>query len=205
VEGMDFKWELHTDLDAGKDLASDEIRREVLQNRPDILATLSDYAASQSALELEIAKQYPDVHLGGSYQWDQGENKWALGVTMELPVLNRNEGPIAEAEARRTEAAARFTALQAKVIAEIDRSLTNRLAVQEQLRQIENLVATQRQQLQSIQTAFQAGSADQLEVKSAQLEAGLSELAQLDAQVRWQQSLGQLEDAFQRTFPGLAA
>ena len=37
-----------------------------------------------------------------------------------LALLSRNKGPIAEAEARRTEAAARFLALQAKTIGEIE-------------------------------------------------------------------------------------
>ena len=94
-----------------------------MQNRPDILASLSEYAAAQSAVQLEIAKQYPDVHLGPGYEYDQGQNKWALGLSVELPVRNRNQGPIAEAQAKREEAAARFIDLQARVIAEIDRAL----------------------------------------------------------------------------------
>ena len=105
-------------------LSSTEVRRQALQRRPDVLAALADYAASESALQIEIAKQYPDVHLNTGYEYDQGLQKWGLlGFGVELPLLNRNEGPIAQAEARRRQASARFEALQAKVIAEIDRAL----------------------------------------------------------------------------------
>jgi outer membrane protein TolC len=66
---------------------------------------LAEYNASQSALQLEIAKQYPDIHLNPGYEFDQGDNKWSPGLTVTLPILNQNKGPIAEAEAKRTEAA----------------------------------------------------------------------------------------------------
>jgi outer membrane protein TolC len=93
-----------------------------LQGRSDIQSALAEYAAAEADLQLQIAKQYPDVHLSPGYQYDQGDNKWSLGVTFELPLLNQNQGPIAEARARRLESAARFTELQAKVIGEIDRA-----------------------------------------------------------------------------------
>ena len=62
---------------------------------------------------LELARQYPDLHVGTGYTFDQGQNKWALGLSIDLPLLDQNQGPIAEAEAARDEAAARFVAIQA--------------------------------------------------------------------------------------------
>ena len=41
----------------------------------------------------------PDVHLNPGYQFDQGDNKWSIGLTFDLPILNQNQGPIAEAKA----------------------------------------------------------------------------------------------------------
>lgn len=102
------------------ELPAAEIRRHAVLNRSDILASLSEYAASQSALQLEIAKQYPDFNLGPNYQLDQTDGKWTIGLVFDLPIFNRNRGPIAEAEARRRESAARFLALQSQVIGELD-------------------------------------------------------------------------------------
>lgn len=77
-----------------------KLREATLLGRPDLRAALASYEAAQLALQLEIAKQYPDVHLGTGYEWDQGDSKWKLfSVGVELPVLNRNQGPIAEARA----------------------------------------------------------------------------------------------------------
>ena len=154
-------------------------------------------------MRLEIAKQYPDVHLNPGYQFDQGEHKWSLGLSMELPVLNRNQGPIAEAEARREEAAARFLAVQAVVVAEIDRAVQSHAAVRDQLKNSEAVLEAQRRQADSIQASFRAGGADRFEADSARLEAAVAELAVLDAKTRAAQALGQLEDALQIPFDAL--
>jgi cobalt-zinc-cadmium efflux system outer membrane protein len=203
IEGRELKFDLSWSAEGGRDLESAEVRRQALHGRADILAALADYAASQSALQLEIARQYPDIHLGPGYEYDQGEHKWGLGIGAELPVFNRNEGPIAEAQAKRTEAAARFLALQARVIAEIDHSLAARAATREQLGQIDALLEAQRKHVQSVEAMVKAGGADRLDLRSAQLEAALAEVTRLDALVKAQQALGQLEDAVQVPFEAL--
>ena len=88
-----------------RELTRPEVRRQALLNRADVRGALAEYAASQSALQLEIANQYPDLHLGPGYAWNTGnagDNEWELGLTVTLPVLNHNQGPVAEAEAKRT-------------------------------------------------------------------------------------------------------
>jgi outer membrane protein TolC len=201
IDGIEIDWPLA--FQAGGELASTELRRQALQARADIRAALAEYAASQSALQIEIAKQYPDVHIGPGYQYDQGQNKWALGVTAELPLLNQNQGPIAESEAKRAEAAARFVELQAKVIAEIERALQSRVASEDQLKTSESLLQTQRKQADALQAAFQAGAADRYEASAAQLQAAIAELALLNARSKVQQALGQLEEALQVPFEAL--
>ncbi|SPE60163.1 Outer membrane efflux protein [Verrucomicrobia bacterium] len=182
-------------------ITSTEARRAALQGRSDILAGLADYAASQAALQLEIARQYPDVHLSPGYSWNQGsagDSQWQLGITVELPVLNRNQGPIAEAEARRAASAARFLALQARVIGQIDRSFAVYEASSKSLSSLGTLAAAQKALHQSTQAQYQAGAADQLELLSSELELNTASLAQLGAQAKLQQAIGALEDAVQR-------
>ena len=185
---------------AGLDrLTSTEVRHQALQRRPDVLAALADYAASESALQIEIAKQYPDVHLNTGFEYDQGLQKWGLlGFGMELPLLNRNEGPIAQAAARRRQAAARFEALQAKVIADLDRALAVYEVAAKSRAGAEALLATQRKQQEAVAQQLKAGAADRLEVLTAQLELATSELVLQDSQTRLHQALGALEDAVQR-------
>jgi outer membrane protein TolC len=182
-------------------LARDEVRREAVLNRADILASLAEYAAAQSALQLEIARQYPDVHLNPGYEFDQGDNKWMLGLSLEVPVLNQNQGPIAEAEARRQEAAARFDATQTKAIGEIDRAVAGYLASREQVKVAESLLSGQEKRRQLTQTLLEMGEVDRLTVTTAEAEFVLIEQARLNALIKAQQALIALEDAVQRPLP----
>lgn len=63
------------ELPAARDIPLQTVRRQALLSRPDILSALSKYAVSDATLQLEISKQYPDVHLGPGYTFDQGDNK----------------------------------------------------------------------------------------------------------------------------------
>ncbi len=202
IQGRKVVFDLSV-ADSGRAPDSVEVRGRALRSRADILALLAEYAASQSALQLEIAKQYPDVRLGPGYEYDQGSHKWGLGVGVDLPLLNRNEGPIAEAEAKRAEVAARFLELQARVIAEIDRALLVRVALQDQLRQIDVLLNTQRRQAQSVDEAVKAGGADQYDLRSAEFEVQLTELTRVETLIKAQQALGQLEDTMQMPLDAL--
>ncbi|MCC7376872.1 MAG: TolC family protein [Verrucomicrobiales bacterium] len=193
-----------TRAEAGNLLASDA-RDRALSRRADILAGLAAYATTEAELHLEIAKQYPDVHFNPGYQFDQGEHKWSLGLSLELPVLNRNEGPIAEAHARRREAAAAFLALQANVIAEVDGAAQAYHAATDQLDRLRSLRQASEAQIAAIQSAFQAGAADRLELVSARLETRATDVAILEAEDRVNRALGQLEQALQVPFGALEA
>jgi outer membrane protein TolC len=89
------------------------------------------------------------------------------------------------------------------VIAEIDRAIVARAASQEQLRQMDALLETQQRHVQSIEVMVKVGGADQLELSSARLEVALAEVARLDAMIKVQQALGQLEDAVQVPFDAM--
>src|SRR5207237_3939142 len=148
---------------AEKELGSAELRRAALQGRADILASLADYDAFQAALQLEIAKQYPDVHLQPGYQYDEGDSKWTLGIVADLPIFHQNQGLIAEAKARREEAAARFNALQVRVLAEIDRATQVLRVTEQSATTLRSLAVDQAQRRDSVATHFKAAATDQLE------------------------------------------
>lgn len=195
LEGVKFTFESWGELPGEAALA--DARRQALLNRSDILSGLADYAASQAALQLEIAKQYPDVHLQPGYQFDQGDNKWSLGITVELPVLNQNQGPIAEAKARRAEAVARFNALQASVLSEIDRAVAGYRAALQKRADADELLARSQKQEQRSRAMLDAGEISKGDLVALRLQLSASALARLDALVKSQQALVQLEDALQ--------
>ncbi|HPA19567.1 MAG TPA: TolC family protein [Verrucomicrobiae bacterium] len=178
-------------------LSPAEARRRALLSRADIRAALAEYAATESALQLEIAKQYPDVHLGPAYEFDQGDHKWGLGLNLELPLLNRNRGPIAEAEARRREAAAKFNGLQASVLGEIEGSLAEQEAARQKVAAAEKLVSELARQEHLAKGSFEAGEISREAVAAAAVERTSAALAQFEARVRWAEAQGRLEAALQ--------
>ena len=180
-------------------------RRQSLQSRADVLGALARYEASQAALQLEVAKQYPDFHLGPGYQYDLGENKWSLAVALELPLFNRNQGSIAEAEARRRQAAAEFTAAQAQAIAEIDGATATQSAAAGQLLHLRRLRAELQKQVALVQARLDAGNADRVELQNVRLDLAGNEATFLDAEAGAALAAGQLEDALQVPFHNLSA
>lgn len=178
---------------------------ESLKSRSDILAGLAKYKSAQAALELEVAKQMPDVHLGPGYQWDQGGNKWSLSLTFELPLFHRNEASIAEATARRAEAAAQFILVQAQAIAAIESAVAAQTAAAGQVDRARRIYAEAHQQSLLARQRVELGAADQLEQQMARLDEVTAETAVLDAESAAAVAAGQLEDALQVPFPRLAA
>jgi cobalt-zinc-cadmium efflux system outer membrane protein len=172
-------------------------RREALTHRADILAALAEYAAAEATLRLEVAKQYPDVHLNPGYQLDAGENKWALGVGLTLPILNQNRGLIREAEAKRKEAAARFDVVQATVLADCDRAVASVSAARAKLATTDQLLMEQRHQIESLQRIVAAGEGDKIALLSAEVERATTNLSRLDALTELHAALGALEEATQ--------
>lgn len=177
-------------------VATAEARREALLNRADVLSALAEYAASQSNLQLEIAGQYPDIHLGPGYEYDQGDDKWSLGLGVTLPT-NRNRGAIAEAEARRAAAAARFNAVQAGVIGQIDLAAAAFRAALQKQSDANAMVADLDRQAEIAQAMLEVGEISRGDLELLQLQLSVSALARLDALVEAQQAAGQLEDAVQ--------
>ncbi len=198
LDGLEIRDDIPAPAAAAAGLMSAGAREGALQSRPDVLAALADYAASQAALQLEIAKQYPDLHLGPGYQFDHGEHTFSLQLSAEIPLLNHNQGPVAEAKAKRAAAAARFLAVQAKVVAEIDRALAGYRVSVENLATLESLASAQQHQTAAVESQMKAGAAAPLDLLNAQLELGSGELAQLDARVRVRRSYAALEDAVRR-------
>lgn len=179
-------------------ITAPDLRRAALEGRSDVRGLLAEYEAAQAALRLEVAKQFSNLTLGPGYTYDQGDHKYSLEIGGELPIFNRNQGPIAEMTARRQEAAARFTALQAQIIAAIDTALTNHRASMRMAELASNQLASQTDRRRQLQRGVQLGELDRSTVMSADIEIGVAELARYEAGVQQRQALEMLEDALQQ-------
>lgn len=182
------------------ELTQPQVRQRALLERADVRGALARYAASQSALQLQIAQQWPDIHLGPGFAWNAqlaDDRQWELGLSLPLPVLNHNQGPIAEARAQRALAAAHFLTVQTAAVTQIDTALAAYDSARTQLATAESLLSNLDHQLSSVNAQMRVGELQPLDLANARLayEAGAQD--RLDALVHAQQALGQLEDAMQ--------
>ena len=183
-------------------LPSKEMQRVALLNRLDIRSALSRYASAEARLQLEIAKQYPDIRLGPGYSFDQGDNRWSLGLSLILALLNKNEGPIAEARAQREAEASQFYALQTRVIGEQEQALAGYQAAVEETAKAKQLATAQQQRIAQTERQFEAGYTDRLELTTTRLELLSAQQGVLAAGVRARRAMASLEDAIQRPLDG---
>ena len=182
------------------DLNKGAIRRETLLNRADVRAALASYAATEAALQLEIANQYPDIHLGPGYAWNNGsagDNEWSLGLTVSLPVFNHNEGPVAQAEANRQTAAAHFLSVQANAEADLDSALAGWRTARLQIKAAHAMLAEARKLLDSTRSQIQSGESAPALAAEAAVGFATARQADLNAIIQGQQALGNLEDVIQ--------
>jgi cobalt-zinc-cadmium efflux system outer membrane protein len=176
-----------------------EARRAALFHRADLLGSLAEYDAAQAGLQLEIAKQYPDIHLGPGYTYDTGTNRFGFGLSgITLPIFDRNEGGIAQAEAKRKEAAARAAALQDAIINDLDHALAHYQTSLDALRLSTLHLSTAQKQMSSQAASFTAGTTDRLSLAQANADYQMSTIDHLNAVVKAQQAVGALEDSMQR-------
>lgn len=175
-----------------------ELRRKALTARTDVLASLQEYEAAKSALQLAVANQYPNVILSPGYNYDFGVNEYLLGLGVDLPILHQNQGPIAEAMAGRDQAVARFGALQAQIIGAIDQAATAYRAATRSVSTGDGLLADEKRRERQVASSFLAGEVDRPTLVTTELEVAATGLARFDAVVQQRQAIGALEDALQQ-------
>ncbi|MBW4053627.1 MAG: TolC family protein [Proteobacteria bacterium] len=171
-----------------------------LVTRPEVLAALARYRASEANLRLAIARQYPSIDIGPGYHYDQGDNKFILAVSLSLPILNQNQGSIAQARAARRIAAAQFRATQAEVLGEIERAQTDWIASEAELASARQVRASAASALSRRRIEFAAGQIGQLRLLGAEEASVEAEQGALAASVHERVALGDLEAALYHPF-----
>ncbi len=205
LDGATFSWPRMDAPPAPESLAVDQVRRAAVVNRLDIRRSLAQYAAAEGNLRSEIARQYPNFNIGPGYTYEERDSFFTVGFSTTLPIFNRNQGPIAEAESRRKEAAAAFLQTQAQAIEKSERALAVYRAALKEASAARSLYELQESQLQAVQRTIRAGADYRLSLDAVEIQLSILARARLDALARAQAALGNLEDAVQRPLaPGEA-
>jgi len=178
------------------------LRQRALAQRPEVLDALARYEAAEATLRLEVARQYPDLSIGPGYQYNQGQQQFILAVSLPLPILNQNQGPIAAARAARDVAAADFDKAQTAVLSQIEAAVADWRASQTEAERTRALLRLTDRTVRLDRAAFKAGQIGRLELAGAELASAQAELGALAASTDERTALGRLEDAFHQPFIG---
>jgi outer membrane protein, heavy metal efflux system len=198
LDGARLSWRDFESIPSEDAWRIEEIEKDAVLNRLDVRSALAQYAAAEARLQLEIAKQYPDVNLGPGYTYEEQRSYFTVGLSVTLPLLDRNQGPIAEAEAGRRQAAAEFLKTQAHVIEGSERALELYRTALENLREAHRLSDLQAARRDAAREAVRVGEEDRLALDDAEIESSVAARAGLEALAQAQRALGGLEDAVQR-------
>ncbi len=79
--------------------AIDELRRGALQNRSDLMAARYGLERSKRQLDLEHANAIPNLTASFGYKRDFGANTPVAGISIPVPLFNRNKAGVARATA----------------------------------------------------------------------------------------------------------
>lgn len=87
------------------EITLEELKELAFRSRPDLTGLGSRIAEMEENVELEKAQRIPDLTLGGGYKRDFGVDSFYAAVHLPIPLFDRNQGAIYEAQAglRRTE------------------------------------------------------------------------------------------------------
>ncbi len=174
-------------------LARDSLEQVALDARRDLRSVLAEYQVAEADLRVEVANSWPNLAFGPGLFFDHGVGKWTVALGLPSLPLNRNRGPILEADARRELAARRVAEVQEQVLGEITVALLTCRATAGEKAAID-LGAT-RERMRLAEAAYERGEVGRLEVMFARLELARGSRRLLEVENRWRASGLALEHA----------
>ncbi len=99
----DIKLQLNIELsDNVKTVSYEELAKGIENHRLDLMAFRKGYESQESSVRVAIKKQFPKIQIGLTHARDNSElYTVGFGVSITLPIFNRNQGKIAIAQATR--------------------------------------------------------------------------------------------------------
>ncbi|MEM8884330.1 MAG: TolC family protein [Planctomycetota bacterium] len=174
----------------------DELRDRMLRDHPGLARLRAAYAVAEKELRLEVARQYPDLEIGGLYQRDEGDNKYGLGIGIELPFFDRNQPGIARATRYRDEVRTNFRSEVRRNLVRIEEWRMRLELRRQRLRAMRDTVRPQAERTGQLANAgLGAGAADPLVLLTVLRRSVEFVLELLEAEAEVYEAWTQLERA----------
>jgi outer membrane protein TolC len=176
------------------------LERAFLAHRPDLLAAKEEYEQAEQSLRLAYIERWPWFRFGPAYARDEIDgkagNRWGLGLGIDLPLANLNQGEIAILEAKREKLREAFVAKLHEVRGEVYEAHRN-LEAQARLIRLfdESIRPALEENVRLTEAGFQAGELNLLQVITTQDKALKSRRDAVEAQFEYWNAVHELERA----------
>lgn len=178
----------------------EELKELLVNNHPELARLRAKYEVAERALRLEIAKQYPDIKIGPSYEGETADTKRILGLTigLELPIFDRNQQGVAQAKLSRDEIRVKYEAAANRALAALERTHRNYELAREKLKLLNDVILPKAaNNIDQARKALGAGVSDALKFldtersqRAAQNDALETELAARTAWIELEKTVG---------------
>ena len=189
----------------------EEMIRTVLAARPDVVSYRLGIQSAQANVKLQKANRIQDVYL--LYQpYTLQDNtpfglksptSWAVGVTVPLPVFNRNQGAIRRAELNVTQTRLQLNNVERQAVRDVQQAEREYTVSRDAVEQFERKVLPPAEQAFSLVVQrYTAGEASGIDVLTARRDLNDTIRLYRDALVRHRRSMLDLNTALgQRVLP----
>lgn len=158
-----------------------ELTDGIEERRLDLLALKNGYQSQEERLRSAILTQFPKITIGFSRAGDTGKViTTGFGITIDLPLFDRNQGSIAVESATRAKLFDEYIARLFETRGEVARILANMNSLQRQSEAAERSIPTLQNVVESYHKALLQGNADVLSYYNARTELTTKQMELLD-------------------------
>ena len=151
------------------DLNLMQLKETALVHRPEIKVAEAELALAQSSIKLERSRSKGEVTPYAGYKRVGRDNTVLAGVTVPLPIGNRNQSGIARAEAEQKVAETNVNLVRNRTLAEVEAAYRAYETAREQVRAYEAGLLKQADESREIQLgAYQEGATELITLIEAQ-------------------------------------
>jgi cobalt-zinc-cadmium efflux system outer membrane protein len=177
------------------------LRTVAMDARPDLRAKRLTFSQRESELNLAKAYRVPDVTIGAGYavqgaQGPDNSNQMALSLGLPLPLFNRNQGGIMQAEAAVQMAEADLNKTLNQVENQVDIAYRNLIQSRRLVEAfLGGVLDDARSTLTIVERAYERGGATILDLLDAARTSRMIQQNYIEALFNYQQNVFQLESA----------
>lgn len=170
--------------------------RDAVASRPEIRAAEAVVARADALAQLEAARANPDVAASVGYKRNGLANTLYLGMSLPLPILNRNQGAILRGRAELAAAEAELTLQRSQVLAELEAALEGVRMTRQQVESLRTDFIDRADESRAVAlAAYSEGAADLLIVLEAERTRNAAQELVVDAVHDFRLALFELERA----------